>query len=449
MDSIIGEGPKGESFAFLKLENSAAGAAVINVKSSMEMFATTQQEKPKVLPGSKSKGYVLWGGEDNLPQSIMAKVAKSPDVARYMAFNIACGMGDSIMAVRKKVVDNKRVFIPVYDNLDINTFLVDNDIDAWLENQLTDLNYFGISFCEFILSQEEAQARRIIELNHLDACFSRWETQNVESGNIDNMFYSAKFFTKEAIKDTDYLTIKALNRKNPALDIQRRIGRVPDRMAKLKDEKVLWWSIFESGWFDFALLIPALKKALLNNQMTIKYVVRISEAYFPALFLEEGITDKQKKSDRIKLEYKNIQDFLAGVENTGKALITSIKYTVDGKEQPMITILPIENHFKGGEYIEDSEEVSNVMAKGMGVHASIVGSNGKSGTINGTEARELFIITESLMSPIRKRVLRPLYVVKAVNKWPEDIDFIIPNMELTTLDKNPTGKVTKAGGETV
>jgi hypothetical protein len=83
----------------------------------------------------------------------------------------------------------------------------------------------------------------------------------------------------------------------------------------------------------------------------------------------------------------------------------------------------------------------------MGVHPSLQGASpGKGKTINGTEARELFIIKQALTKPIRDLLLQPLYLVKEINGWPKDLDFIIPNIMLTTLDKN-TGAVKQIGNE--
>jgi hypothetical protein len=76
------------------------------------------------------------------------------------------------------------------------------------------------------------------------------------------------------------------------------------------------------------------------------------------------------------------------------------------------------------------------MSYGLGVHPSLIGSApGKAKTINGTEARELFIIKQTLMTPMRDRLLMPLNLIKSINEWPKDIVFKIPNIELTTLDK--------------
>ena len=131
-----------------------------------------------------------------------------------------------------------------------------------------------------------------------------------------------------------------------------------------------------------------------------------------------------------------MKEFLTDTKNTGKSVTSYVKYSPEGKEMAYMKITAIENHFKGGEYIDDLEEVSNIISYGMGIHPSLIGSSpGKNTTINGTEARELFIIKQALLKPIRDRILLPLYIVKAINKWPEDIYFTIANLELTTLDK--------------
>ena len=70
----------------------------------------------------------------------------------------------------------------------------------------------------------------------------------------------------------------------------------------------------------------------------------------------------------------------------------------------------ISNEFKGGEYIDDLEEVSNILCYGMGQHPSLIGAApGKNKSINGTEARELFIIKQAMLKPIRDRILLPLF----------------------------------------
>lgn len=170
--------------------------------------------------------------------------------------------------------------------------------------------------------------------------------------------------------------------------------------------------------------------------MQIKYHIELSDDYFPTIFRSEGITEPEKQKARIKKEYQDLNKFLSDHKNSGKSVISFVKYSPEGKELRRMKITVIEDQMKDGKYIEDSEEASNVMSYGLNVHPSLIGSSpGKSKTINGTEARELWIIKQSQMKPFRDRLLMPLYLIKKINKWPDDIHFAIPNMVLTTLDK--------------
>ena len=141
-----------------------------------------------------------------------------------------------------------------------------------------------------------------------------------------------------------------------------------------------------------------------------------------------------------------MNDFLACEENAGKAFVAEFRYDkIKGFEDKDIIISALPNQQIGGEYIEDSEEVSNTICYAMGVHPSIIGASpGKGKSINGTEARELFTIEQALMKMYQDATLDPLYFAKAINAWPKDIYFSITNCQLTTLDQG-TGAVKNTG----
>ena len=184
--------------------------------------------------------------------------------------------------------------------------------------------------------------------------------------------------------------------------------------------------------------------------MVLRYHVQISDSFWEKLYKSEGITDVKKKNERKVTFFNQLNEFLSGEENAGKSFISHFKYdTVKGFEMNDIIIKPLEKFLKGGEYIEDSEEASNMICYAMGVHPSLQGAApGKNKSINGTEARELFIIKQALAKPVRDMLLLPLYVVKAINGWDADIHFVIPNIMLTTLDKN-TGAEKSIGNQKI
>lgn len=444
----------GNDMAYLKFAN----AAVVKITDSKKLFTYDVEPTKQVASDGKEYDMVPWGSSNDLPQQIIEKVGQSHDLSSNMLFNIQLGYGSGIIAARKlkPTLSNGEFSIayePVMDNVEINEFFENNDINGYLLEQLSDMNFFFNNFAEIILNQDAPASRKVVELRSKEAAFSRWTVMDAK-GKINKHLYSAKWDDNATPEDVDVTDV--LDYFNPVLDLKRKIGREKYANLKVKDDKIFryvipvdfptpgrsyynkpyWYALIESGWYDFALLIPELKKAMLENQMTIKYVVYLNDKYFDSIFAQENITEPEAKKARIKKEYENIQNFLSGAKNTGKASIGRITYTPDGKEIPNIKILPVENHFKGGDYIEDSEEVSNILAYGMGVHGSLIGSHGKSKTIAGTEARELFIIKQAIMKPMRDRILRPLYLIKAINKWQADIEFVIPNLTLTTLDKN-------------
>lgn len=447
----------GDGMAYMQFAN----AAVIKASDNREMFAMPADFR--YIPQADSTGLdhkmIPWGSTNTLPQDIITKASKVPDITSNHLFNVQLGYGSGIIPVRVQEVDTSKhevnlKYVPVLDNAEINQFFEDNDINGFLREQLVDMNYFFNCFPEIILNMDDPDKRKIIEISSKEAAFSRWTMLN-EKGHIPYHLYSGKWGQGNNTP-ADVIATEVLSPRNTILDLKRRIGREPlaGSTKKVDDRcfryiiparfpvpgrtyysKPPWYALIESGWYDFALLIPEFKRALLNNQMTIKYIVYLHENYFDEIFKTEGQTTDKEKRDRIKLEYNNIQNFLSGAPNTGKGTISRIKYTPDGKEVKMVQIVPVENMFKGGEYIEDSEEVSNIIAYGMGVHASLIGSHGKGGTISGSETRELFIIKQAIQKSLRDLLLKPLYVAKAINKWDPTIQFVIPNLQLTTLDQ--------------
>lgn len=439
--------------------------AAVTIASAKNMFLNPGERTIKVPENAETKGkrdMVPWGDDNDLPQQVIEKAYKTPVITSGMLFNISLSYGLGILPVKyEKDADGFRKAVPVYNDDTINEFFEDNDINGYLLEQLTDMHFHFNVFPEIILNKA---GNKILTLKSKEAAFSRWETMNEETGKIENCFYSA-FFGIRTPKKEEVSCTRVLDEDNPLLDLQIQVGKetplkgskndsgqrrfiVPVNFptpGRLYYQKPYWYSIIESGWYDFALKIPEFKNALLTNQMTIKYHVELSDDYFKELFKAEKTKDADQQA-RMKKEYSDLNTFLAGTKNSGKSVISFIRQTPDGKELRRMKINVIDDKFKGGEYLDDSEEVSNILSYGMGVHPSVIGSApGKAKTINGTEARELFLIKQALIKPFRDRLLRPLYLIKRFNNWPKDIFFEIPDIKLVTLDKNPTG-VQKAIG---
>ena len=89
-----------------------------------------------------------------------------------------------------------------------------------------------------------------------------------------------------------------------------------------------------------------------------------------------------------------------------------------------------------------TENAANIISYAMGIHPSLIGAvPGKnSGSQSGTDKRELFIMKQALMKPMKDRCLRPLRLMMRVNGYDKDLDVVLPEFLFTTLDQAKSGK---------
>ncbi|WP_319228369.1 hypothetical protein [Draconibacterium orientale] len=420
--------------------------AIIAMKSSADLF-----KEPDEIKKIENYEIVPWGDDNNLPATVIEKMEKSEMVSSNLEFNVNVGYGTGVKPMRRVIEDNKIVgYEDVFDG-PAYEFFEDNDIQGYFLEQLTDLKAFYNVFPEIVISNDK---KKITSIRSKEAVFSRWG--KAKDGKIPYHYYSAKWGdnpTKKDIVQTD-----VLDRFNPKASLEEylRTGKyknlrfiVPVNFptpGRTYYQHAYWWSIFQSGWYDFSVMIPEAKKALMKNGFMVKKIIYLSPKYFESIFKEEGIdrNDKEAVQARVDKEHQNFNDFLTGSDKAGKGLVSQkeIIHSANGaKEEKYIEIVDIDTG-KGGEFIEDSEEASNVISYAMGVHSSLIGSTpGKNkGSFSGTDKRELFLMKQALMKPFRDRLLRPLNLVKRFNGWDNDTVIAVPDIEFTTLDQNKSGQ---------
>lgn len=455
-ESIYLQGP----FAYL----STSKAAVIEMAAADSNEFTIDKTVQKIaIPKDKNKtnsgelNFVSWGAGNKLPMEILTKSYKNVTVASNLNFNSQMAYGDGLLVVKKTKKDGKITYEELLDSEapEVFDFLHKNNALRQIQEMANDTSVFYDSWCELIFDSAKTNSK-IIGMKHKEMCYSRVTEAN-KNGVIEYHGYSTEWSTKT--KPENYVVSPIIDRNNPIDDIAAKLAKNEKRLmlncslpvpGRYYYNKPWWWSIFESGWYDFACAIPEFKRALLNNQASIRFHVKIREGFFSEMFKSEGIVDDKKKLERRKEVLEDLDKFLAGKENAGKSFVSMFKYNntkPGGEREDNFIIDTVKTQVEGGEYINDSEEANNIICYGMGVHPSLIGASpGKSKNINGTEARELFIIKQAMSKPIRDILLSPLYIVKKINKWDPDIHFVIPNIMLTTLDEG-TGSVKSIGNQ--
>jgi hypothetical protein len=353
-----------------------------------------------------------------------------------------------------RFVENGKERLEICDDERVNEFCENNDIAGYFQEQCTDMATFFNTFPEIVLT---ADMKSVYSLKHKEAAFSRWGVKDNNTGEIIKHFYSSKFVDGATINNTAVSDV--LNRNNPLGDLRNRIASrsVAQKRfmlqvnfatpGRLYYQQPYWWSIFGSGAYDYSTMIWNFKIALMKNGLAVRYIIYVSDKYWDLIFSEEKIdrNNPEAVKARKEVEFTKFRDFLSNEKNAGKGLMALKKLIPSANtaiEEKYIVIEELKNSIKGGEFLEDSSEVSNTINYAMQVHPSLIGSPpGKTGgSLSGTDKRELYHIKSAMMTPFRDRLLRPLYLVKAFNNFPSNLVWKVLEYEFTTLDADKTGK---------
>lgn len=391
-----------------------------------------------------------WGDDNQLPTQVMEMIEKSELVSSNLNFNIRLAYAQGIKPVLKVMDGKKAVYEPCEDQRVLDFFEA-NDIQGYFLEQCTDMETFFNVFPEIIINKGRTE---IVMLRHKEAVFSRWGIADKKKMEIRKHYYGdwTKTINEETVTETEVLsrfnTVEDLRDMVKKSSISRFIIPISfPTPGKVYYQRPPYWSIFRSGSYDFSTMIWEFKKALLKNGLRVRYIIYVSKKYWEKIFQEENID--QKNPDAVKArkdaEILKFKNFLSADKNHGNGLMATKEMIPSGStaiEEKYITIETVKSDIKGGEYLEDSSEVSSMISYAMDVHQNLIATSpGKNpGSMSGTDKRELFMIKSAMKQPFRDRLLRPLYVVKAFNQWPSNLEFQVADFQFTTLDQNKTGK---------
>lgn len=433
-----------------------SGFEIMDISNDVSALLSEQSESSDLfkemgrasndLPGDNKKkyrGFMPWGEDNKLPYTIITSARHDEVLSQNKLFNTLVGYGSGI-----KIMKNNGDEITDPGILEFFDF---NRLPKYHLEQVTDMKYFFFSVSVIILSND---GKKIVRLRHKEAAHTRFEQANPKTGKIEHIFYAN--WENDPKKD-DIEDIELLDLNNPYYDLMVRMGKTPDdegvtqKPTKTRKFAIVnmfpipgtgyypfayWYSMFLSGWFDIKRLIPKAKKAKMKNGASFKYHVEINRLFWDDLCNQEGITDPKKRIERCNKEKENIKKFLTGIENSGKMWISGFYVDPNGKETAYVRINNVDAGKEGGDWIEDSEEASNMICYADNIHPSMVGAapgKGKGG-FSGSVQRELFTMKQSLEKAYQDIMLEPLFIIKKYNGW-DDFKYDIPVVTLTTLDK--------------
>jgi hypothetical protein len=377
-----------------------------------------------------------WGDDNLFPQNVLTDLEKNSIALRALEKRKNVHFGRGILPY--KDIDGEKVFIK---DIEVVDFFKINKINYNWPFLIGSLETFANAWTEMILNKEKTKINKIYIK---DPAYCRWEKMD-SNGRINNAFYSADWSngSVERIPIPNYDPIK-IKSNNTYADGNFVYPVFYRSFNKSYYHLAVWNGVRENSWMQIANNVPALKLAIMKNQMTIKYHIEIPNDYFTSRFPTPNYTKEQQEAERQK-KIDELNDFLTNVENSGKAFVSFSFFDKNFKtEFPGWKINVIDNKLKDDAYLPDSQAANSEILFALGVDPTLIGGSGipggnKIGAGSGSDKREAFWQLNAEMGTYRAVSLEPLYFIRDFNGWDPEIqfDYLVVDTSQTQAD-HPT-----------
>lgn len=443
----------------------SAGKFVATTKPSRESTTATSNYRVNASPAlgdstSKYPAVAPWGKKNNWPQLILESISKYGIGLNGLKFNRNLMIGKGLALFEDLNSDGKidNRIVRFSEEREINEFLKRCRYKRYFKDAANDYEYLSINFAQVILTKNFQKIDRIVRTDPADC---RFQVMNPETKRIEKMYLSSKWadgisHTHESVEELWVIDplmsadeVREWAKKNkiykfvyPAFDTM--IGR------KYYPFKA-WHAVIENGWLDVALAVPEMKKALFENQMSIKYHVEIPEGYWRAKYGQDKWANYgEKRKDELRNEtLDKINTWLTGPQNTGKTLLTFYDVDDTGRELPQIRVNPVDDKMKDGAYIPDTQNANIEILGSMDLDPTMVGfgfAGSKLGAGSGSDKQQAYNMRTGMKTSDREIILEPFEFAWEYNGYDENKKLGFKDLQLTKLDANPTGAQTVMEG---
>jgi hypothetical protein len=421
--------------------------AVVNLfpgKRSAQVDSVNRPDSPLLINTSlNALGLVARWGVDNLfPQNLLDCIRKNTIIPSTIDWKVRALYAGGISYGLTTIVDGEEKFTPVRIP-EVEDFLKKSNIQQnYIIPATKDLYHFYNVFPEITLSKDRS---KILQLSTQKAINCRYSIQNQETGLIDYCFINANWIhfasatdprtIVRPVLDLYYDPVTALKNRSDSFNYIYPLSYPTpgETYYALAD----WYSVVTSGWLEAANAIAQFKKYLMQNQITVKYLIKVPEYWWKWKYKNWDTLSDADRKVAMSNEMKVFNDFLTGTNNAGKSLMTTFKFDpIANKEYPGWQIEAIDDKIKSGIYVEDSQEASSHILYALGVDATLIGTvPGKGiGAGSGSDKREAFNMYMSLCQIHEDIILAPLNFIRDYNGWDPNLVWKFKRPQLQTLD---------------
>jgi hypothetical protein len=384
---------------------------------------------PKEKLSTSSRPWSDWGDNNNLPASMACDIEKCGVLNAALDAKPRIAVGKGLQPFLLLNVDKEgKEDLEFVNDSEIHDFLEFNDSFNFSLNSIYDRCGFGWNTLQLLLSRNRQKINRI---KRTDVVTARLEKKD-DNGQINNLYLCHDWDLVPAV-DSDYLKkVPILEEGAEYFDL---IGRATGFEFAIINRQMrngrgyypppLWYSA--KGWVDVAKSIPQFKIALFRNQITVKYLVTISQSYWTRIHRLWDSYTPEKKLEVMNNKLDEIDKYLSGIDNQYKSIFsTSYIDPVTKQEIPDIKIEVLDDKVREGKLLPDSAAANSEILFANCVNPALVGAGQPGGAYannaGGSNIRESFLVQIMLLEAERRDNAKVFNIIKNYNGWSKRLE---------------------------
>ena len=395
------------------------------------------QHPVTIYPGSRQTGkwakwfpYGLYDEIDKEPQVLLNLVKYNNLQVPLLNTNVDFVIGNGVGLFKKVITPEGKLTIQPYPLPEVEDWMKENEVDHVETKLATDFYYTGNCFLEGVITGE----KKVSTIKHHHPTNARAGLLDPETGEIEYYFIGdfksgkAKFDPKypNDLKKSTVKRVRAFDKKSLS---SKFIWHGKQYFPGEYYYGLPWWYGVKD-WIRLANQIPIFHIAGLTKGYNIRWHIKIPISYF------EQFPENERASEEDKI-MQELDSMLSGAENAGKAFISRFS---NDKDYPEWKIESLKSELYDEAYKDIFQHSNTALSSANNIDPSLAGYDITGKLSSGSEKRNSYLIHLALKTPRPRMILlKWLYDVKELNGWPEDLIFAFKDIEITTLDVNPTG----------
>lgn len=373
--------------------------------------------------------YYPWGFRDDKPNSMHKLMSANDKALQLLRTNVKYMIGAGVVPMRRIVEDRKVIYEP-YEDDRVSEWMERAQIQKFAREAAWQWSYSWNTFTNITSDKEGKFWRPKVR----DAFVTR--IGRIPKGQYDTTkFLLSDMFGTPMARTAKKFEVPAFDPFNPTRftdSIMHEKEPIPGQPFYAFPA---WWG--GEKWLEVSNLIPEFHISGLKNGYNIKYVIKIPVDYF----IQQGITDEAEQRAAYVQLRNEMDNWLSGVKNVNKAIITRYFLGPDGKAVSGLMIEPLDNKMSDDAYtkINSTADIAHSSSHGIMPVLAGIDTGSKLGG-SGSEIRLAYEYTKMMTAADRHPMIQPIKVCAKLSGLPSDIEFQVADTQFTTLDKNPTGK---------